>query len=70
MGQSTVASQQVAMQQQLPQQMLRPAARSRPIWIFGYGSLIHTPNFEYQQRVTGYIRGYKRVWHQGSTDHR
>ncbi|KAF5826960.1 ChaC-like protein-domain-containing protein [Dunaliella salina] len=40
------------------------------IWIFGYGSLVHTPGFEVRRRVKGYVRDWKRVWHQGSTDHR
>jgi ChaC-like protein len=40
------------------------------IWIFGFGSLIHNPGFEYADRRTGYIRGWRRVWYQGSTDHR
>ncbi|KAG7675134.1 hypothetical protein Ndes2526A_g07889 [Nannochloris sp. 'desiccata'] len=40
------------------------------IWIFGFGSLIHNPGFEYAERRLGYIRGWRRVWYQGSTDHR
>jgi cation transport regulator ChaC len=40
------------------------------IWIFGFGSLIHTPGFEYADVKRGYIQGWKRVWWQGSTDHR
>lgn len=42
----------------------------RDIWIFGFGSLVHTPGFEYSDSVAGYIRGWRRVWWQGSTDHR
>lgn len=40
------------------------------LWIFGYGSLIWKAGFEYDRRVTGYVRDYRRVFHQGSTDHR
>ncbi|MEW5307125.1 MAG: hypothetical protein WDW36_009541 [Sanguina aurantia] len=40
------------------------------IWVFGYGSLIYRPGFVYSARVPGYIRDYKRVFYQGSTDHR
>eukprot|EP00879_Flechtneria_rotunda_P006895 GHRR01007241.1.p1 GENE.GHRR01007241.1~~GHRR01007241.1.p1 ORF type:complete len:225 (+),score=58.57 GHRR01007241.1:959-1633(+) len=39
-------------------------------WIFGYGSLVYKPGFAHKQKVTGYIKGYKRVFWQGSTDHR
>ena len=40
------------------------------VWIFGFGSLIHNPGFEYAARNSGYIKGWRRVWYQGSTDHR
>jgi cation transport protein ChaC len=40
------------------------------VWIFGYGSLIWYPGFEYQKCVTGYIRGYERRFYQGNTYHR
>ncbi|CAL5220904.1 g2999 [Coccomyxa viridis] len=40
------------------------------VWIFGFGSLIWRAGFEYQKRVEGYIKGYRRVFYQGSTDHR
>lgn len=49
---------------------LLQAESSDRIWIFGFGSLVHTPGFEYDERVTGFIRGWRRVWWQGSTDHR
>jgi cation transport protein ChaC len=40
------------------------------MWVFGYGSLIWRPGFSYLQSELCYAKGYKRVWHQGSTDHR
>lgn len=40
------------------------------IWIFGFGSLVHTPGFEHGEVVDGLIKGYRRVWWQNSTDHR
>ncbi|GBF91246.1 hypothetical protein Rsub_03566 [Raphidocelis subcapitata] len=47
-----------------------PAGQGQGIFIFGYGSLAHTPGFRYAPRVEGYIEGWRRVWWQGSTDHR
>lgn len=37
------------------------------IWIFGYGSLVYRPGFEFAERVEGSIHGVRRVWWQGST---
>ncbi len=36
------------------------------MWVFGYGSLAHTPNFAFGNRAEGYIRGYRRVFWQVS----
>jgi len=40
------------------------------VWIFGYGSLIWKPDFEFSCRKIGFIRGYsRRFWH-GDSYHR
>lgn len=40
---------------------------SKDIWVFGYGSLVYRPGFEHAEAVEGYIKGYRRVFWQGST---
>lgn len=34
-------------------------------WIFGYGSLMWNPGFEYDEKILGYIKAYKRVFDLG-----
>ena len=41
-----------------------------PIWIFGYGSLVWRPGFAFAQRRPALVRGWRRRFWQGSTDHR
>lgn len=39
-------------------------------WIFGYGSLIWRPNFDFTSRQPAKIKGWVRRFYQGSPDHR
>ena len=34
-------------------------------WVFGYGSLVWNPGFEYDEKVIGFIKDYKRVFDLG-----
>jgi cation transport regulator ChaC len=40
------------------------------LWVFGYGSLIWHPNFSYEERVVGYVKNYRRAFHQACIDFR
>ncbi|CAH8363167.1 unnamed protein product [Eruca vesicaria subsp. sativa] len=40
------------------------------LWVFGYGSLIWNPGFDFDEKHIGYIKDYKRVFDLGCIDHR
>ncbi|KAF8655205.1 hypothetical protein HU200_061215 [Digitaria exilis] len=35
------------------------------LWVFGYGSLIWNPGFDFDEKILGFIRGYKRTFNLG-----
>lgn len=39
-------------------------------WIFGYGSLVWNPGFEYDEKCLGFIKNYRRVFDLACIDHR
>jgi cation transport regulator ChaC len=35
------------------------------LWVFGYGSLIWNPGFDFDEKILGFITGYKRTFNLG-----
>ncbi|OAY69480.1 gamma-glutamylcyclotransferase 2-2 [Ananas comosus] len=40
------------------------------LWVFSYGSLIWNPGFDFDERIVGFIKGYRRVFDLACIDHR
>eukprot|EP01133_Synstelium_polycarpum_P014170 gene14170-16702_t len=40
------------------------------VCLFGYGSILWRPGFPFVRKFNAYIKGYRRMFYQGSTDHR
>jgi cation transport regulator ChaC len=40
------------------------------LWVFGYGSLVWNPGFEFDERILGFIKDYRRVFDLACIDHR
>ena len=50
--------------------MMETAEENAELWIFGYGSLIWRPVFQYDMRQVARLNGYARRFCQASHDHR
>ncbi|WOK94994.1 gamma-glutamylcyclotransferase 2-2 [Canna indica] len=40
------------------------------LWVFGYGSLVWNPGFDFDEKIIGYIKDYSRVFDLACIDHR
>ncbi|MQL92683.1 hypothetical protein Taro_025304 [Colocasia esculenta] len=40
------------------------------LWVFGYGSLVWNPGFDFDEKIIGYVKDYKRVFTLACIDHR
>ncbi|XP_063295495.1 glutathione-specific gamma-glutamylcyclotransferase 1 [Pelobates fuscus] len=50
--------------------MEEPISPNTSLWIFGYGSLVWKPDFEFTSSKVGFIPGYSRKFWQGDSFHR
>lgn len=40
------------------------------LWVFGYGSLVWNPGFEFDEKIIGFVKDYRRVFDLACIDHR
>jgi len=40
------------------------------LWVFGYGSLVWNPGFDFDEKIIGFIKDYRRVFDLACIDHR
>ncbi|KAG0472230.1 hypothetical protein HPP92_016776 [Vanilla planifolia] len=40
------------------------------LWVFGYGSLVWNPGFDFDDKIIGFIKDYRRVFDLACIDHR
>ncbi|KAH7674651.1 Glutathione-specific gamma-glutamylcyclotransferase protein [Dioscorea alata] len=40
------------------------------LWVFGYGSIVWNPGFDFDEKIIGYIKDYRRVFDLACIDHR
>lgn len=40
------------------------------LWVFGYASLVWKAGFDYDERIVGFIKGYRRAFHLACFEHR
>ncbi|OAY70970.1 putative glutathione-specific gamma-glutamylcyclotransferase 2 [Ananas comosus] len=40
------------------------------LWVFGYGSLVWNPGFDFDEKIIGFIKDYRRSFDLACIDHR